>query len=169
MSSGFKRFGVWATRSLVGLGLVLFATSVPGADSQSTTIARGAGTTIIQGGTGGTTPLPVITTLAFHAEQAGGVVTGDFECLARAPASSGSAEFTANAMYVTGQITGAVVNGDAATLTGTATITGLGMGSNVPFQIVVHRGGPGARAVLTTSGLVFNEILLEGSIEVFQE
>jgi hypothetical protein len=73
-------------------------------------------------------------------------------------------------MYVTGQITGAVSNGDTATLTGTATITGLGAGSGVPFELVVRRGGPGATAVLTTKGspiLVFNEILLEGSIEVF--
>jgi hypothetical protein len=75
-------------------------------------------------------------------------------------------------MYVTGQITGATVSGDAATLTGMATITaitGLGAGTNVPFQIVVRRGGPGATAVLTTKGtpqLVFNEILLEGSFEI---
>jgi hypothetical protein len=75
-------------------------------------------------------------------------------------------------MYVTGQITGATVSGDAATLTGTATITGLGVGTNVPYQIVVRRGGPGATAVLTTEGsprLVFNEVLLEGSFEVFQK
>jgi len=75
-------------------------------------------------------------------------------------------------MYVTGQITGATVNGDAATLTGTASITGLGAGTNVPYQIVVRRGGPGTTAVLTTEGsphLVFNEVLLEGSFEVFQK
>jgi hypothetical protein len=61
-----------------------------------------------------------------------------------------------------------VVNGDAAILTGTATITGLGAGTNVPFEIVVRRGGPGTTAVLTTAGLVFHEILVEGSIEVTQ-
>jgi hypothetical protein len=73
-------------------------------------------------------------------------------------------------MYVTGQITGATISGDTATLKGTAAITGLGAGSNVPFDIVVRRGGPGTTAVLTTKGtpqLVFNEILLEGSFEVF--
>jgi hypothetical protein len=72
-------------------------------------------------------------------------------------------------MYVTGQITGAVSNGDIATLTGTANITGLGAGSGVPFELVVHKGGPGTTAVLTTKGLpilVFNEILLDGSIDV---
>jgi hypothetical protein len=73
-------------------------------------------------------------------------------------------------MYVTGQITGAVSNGDTVTLTGTANITGLGAGSGVPFELVAHKGGPGTTVVLTTKGLpmlVFNEILLEGSIEVF--
>src|SRR5215470_9718707 len=134
--------------ALLGLGLVttLFAPSVPAHDSQGTTIARGAGTTIIEGGTGSTGGfIPVFTTLAFHAEQDGGTVTGDFECFARAPESgtgAGSAAFTVNAMYVTGRITGALVEGDTATLTGTATITGLGAGNNVPFAIVVHRGGP---------------------------
>jgi hypothetical protein len=49
-----------------------------------------------------------------------------------------------------------------------ATITGLGAGASVPFEITVQRGGPGATAVLTTAGLVFHEILVEGSIEVFQ-
>jgi len=158
--------------SLLGLGLmtILFAPSVAAHDSQGTTIARGAGTTIIEGGTGSTGGfIPVFTTLAFHAEQDGGTVTGEFECFARmpeSPAGTGSAAFTVNAMYVTGRITGAVVNGDAAKLTGTATITGLGAGTNVLFAIVVHRGGPGATAVLTTGGLVFHEILVEGSIEV---
>jgi hypothetical protein len=72
-------------------------------------------------------------------------------------------------MYVTGQITGTVTR-DTATLTGTAEITGLGAGSNVPFTFVVHAGGPGSAAVLTTEGsspLVFNEILLEGSFDIF--
>jgi len=158
--------------SLLGLGLAMtsMAPLALGDSSQGTTIARGAGTTIIEAGTGSSGGfIPVFTTLAFHAEENGGIVTGDFECFARVPESAtgtGSAAFTVNAMYVTGLITGAVVNGDAATLTGTATITGLGHGSNVPFNIVVHRGGAGAIAVLTTAGLVFHEILVEGSIEV---
>ena len=170
--------GLRTAVSLLGLGLTtaLFAPSVLAHGSQGTTIARGAGTTIIEGGTGSTGGfIPVFTTLAFHAEEDGGTVTGDFECFARVPegaTGTGSAAFTVNAMYVTGRITGAVITGDAATLTGMATITGLGAGTNVPFSIVVHRGGPGATAVLTTQSpaptgtLVFHEILLEGSIEV---
>jgi|SRR6516165_688859 hypothetical protein len=170
--SFFESSGLRTAASLLGLGLVIasFSPSVLGHNSQGALIARGAGTTIIEGGTGSTGGfIPVFTTLAFHAEEDGGGVTGDFECFARVPESptgSGSAAFTVNAMYVTGRITGAVLNGDAATLTGTATITGLGAGTNVPFSIVVHRGGPGATAVLTTGALVFHEVLVEGSIEV---
>ncbi len=171
MRRGLKLSAAWSAALVAGLGLVttLLAPAALSGNSQPATIARGAGTTIIQGG--GPGGVPVLTTLAFHAEQDGAAVTGDFECLARAPDSgtgSGSAAFTVNAMYVTGQVTGAAVNGDAATLTGTATITGIGAGSNVPFEIVVRKGGPGATAVLTTAGLVFHEILVEGSIEVFQ-
>ena len=136
-------------------------------------IGRGAGTTIIQGGTGAAGGFtPVLTTIAFHAERQGGAVTGGFECLARTPEATtgpGSAQFTVNAMYVTGQITGAVVNGDSATLTGTANITGIAAGSNVPFTFVVRKGGPGATSVLTVNSstvAVFNEILIEGRFEV---
>jgi len=49
----------------------------------SKVIARGAGTTIIQGGTGAPSFTPVLTTIAFHAERQGGAVTGGFECLER--------------------------------------------------------------------------------------
>src|SRR5437867_7653258 len=106
------------------------------ASARSAVLARGGGTTLVQGGTGETGGfVPVLTTLSFHAERGGQGVTGAFECLARAPEApngAGSAQFTVNAMYVTGQVTGAVVNGDSATLTGTANVTGLGAGSNVP-------------------------------------
>ena len=51
-------------------------------------IARGGGTTIIQGGTGSPGFVPVLSTVAFHAEQSGNIVTGDFECLALAPLAS---------------------------------------------------------------------------------
>jgi hypothetical protein len=133
-------------------------------------LARGAGQTIIQGGTGQAGGfVPVITTIAFHAERQGQGVSGSFECLAIAPAAptgDGSGQFTVNAMYVTGQITSVVVDGETATLKGTATITGLGAGTNVPFTFVVRKGGPGSTAVLTASGLTFHEILLEGSFEV---
>ncbi len=156
--------------ALTGLAVGAFGEKSSDSDLVSGTIARGAGTTIIEGGTGSAGGfVPVLTTIAFHAETSGGTVTGDFECLARPPAAATSAQFTVNAMYVTGQITGAVVNGDTATLTGTANITGLGAGSGVPFELVVRKGGPGSTAVLTTKGspvLVFHEILLEGSFKV---
>ena len=169
-----KRYLVVLLVLIVGVGLAaLFSPRLAsGNEAHDKTIARGAGTTIIQGGTGSPNFVPVLTTLAFHAEREGGTVTGAFECLARAPEHNtgpGSTQFTVNAMYVTGQITGATVSGDEATVTGIATITGLGVGTNVPFQIVVRRGGPGTTAVLTTEGsprLVFNEILVEGSFQV---
>jgi hypothetical protein len=158
------------------------ALSIPIALAQSesdhsapTILARGAGTTIIEGGTGKAGGfVPVETTIAFHAERTStGGITGDFECFARIPAAAsgaGSGQFTVNAMYVTGQIKTAVIAGDTATLSGTADITGLGAGTNVPFTLIVRTGGPGATAELTTNGaseLVFREILLQGKFEVF--
>ena len=159
---------------LVGACVLLLSFPVHSASAQSAskTVAHGAGTTIIQGGTGSPGFVPVLTTIAFHAEKSGNTVTGGFECLARVPAVAtgpGSAQFTVNAMYVTGLVTGAVLREGEATLTGTAQITGLGAGSGVPFEFVVHSGGPGTTAVLTTRGsplLVFNEILTEGSFQV---
>jgi hypothetical protein len=141
------------------------------ASSDDRVVARGGGTTIIQGGTGAAGGFtPVLTKVAFHVERESGAVTGGFECLALAPeATSGSGQFTVNAMYVTGQITAATVHGDTATLTGTATITGIGAGTSVPFTFVVGRGGPGATSVLTvnsSSVLVFHEILIEGNFEI---
>jgi hypothetical protein len=137
-------------------------------------VAQGGGTTIVQGGTGKSGGfLPVLTTLGFHAERKAGAVTGSFECLARTPQNitgSDSAEFNVNAMYVTGEISGITVMRDTATLTGTANITGLGAGHDVPFTFVVRAGGPGSVAVLTTEGsprLVFNETLLSGSFSIF--
>lgn len=172
--SAFKLIAVGAL--VTASCLVLLSTrTVSGrvSDDNNGRIARGAGTTIIEGGSGSPGFVPVLTTVAFHAQRESGAVTGAFECQARVPENNtgtGSAQFTVNAMYVTGQIRAATVTGDTATLTGTATITGLGAGSNVPFEIDVRRGGPGTTAVLTTKGtpqLVFNEILVEGSFEVF--
>ena len=160
---------------IAATSLMLLATfGIAVAHGQATqSIARGGGTTIIHGGTGSPTFVPVITTIAFHATKSGNSVTGSFECLAEAPeAATGakSAQFTVNAMYVTGQITEASVSGDTATLTGTANITGLGAGSNVHFTFVVQKGGPGATSVLTVDTLPtnpFHEILLQGSFEVW--
>jgi hypothetical protein len=161
--------------AVVSLALVMLITTrtVMGRDSDNDNgqIARGAGTTIIHGGTGSPNFVPVITTIAFHAERSGGGVTGEFECLALAPepaSGPGSGQFTVNAMYVAGKVTGASVHEDTATLTGTADITGLGVGTNVPFTFVVHKGGPGSAAVLTVNSLTFpfHEILVQGAFQV---
>src|SRR6266851_8298667 len=73
-----------------------------GAQSESTTnvLAQGGGRTIVQGGTGQPGFVPVVTTIAFHAEKTGQVVSGGFECLALVPAvatGNGSGQFTVNA------------------------------------------------------------------------
>lgn len=159
----------------IGVAALFSPRLVSGNESDDKTIARGGGTTIIHGGTGPPGFVPVITTIAFHASGSGNSATGSFECLAEAPEAgtgSKSARFTVNAMYVTGQITGASVHGDTATLTGTANITGLGAGSDVPFTFVVEKGGPGATSILTVGTLPatpFHEILLQGSFDVAGE
>jgi hypothetical protein len=127
--------------------------------------AAGAGRTIIEGGTGGTSPLPVTTTVAFHAAGNG----GDFECLALAPPTptgAGSGTFTTNAMYVTGMVTSLEVKGDSALLHGVATVTGLGAGQHRAFTAAITDGGPGATVELTVSGLTFHEILIDGHFSV---
>lgn len=173
-----------SARSAIAIAAIVIAiaevSNISAAEAESepssTVLARGGGTTIVQGGTGKSGGfVPVITTIAFHAEKKGGTITGSFECLAKAPehaTGAGSAQFTVNVMYVTGQITTATIGLDTATLTGTADITGLGVGTGVPFTFVVRSGGPGANAVLTTEGsprLVFNETLLEGSFKVLPD
>src|SRR5215831_5232271 len=149
---------------------IAMATAVTQPAEAAKVLARGGGKTIIQGGTGLAGGfVPVITTIAFHAEREGQTVSGDFECLALVPAvpiGNGSGQFTINAMYVTGQVTSVEIEGRTATLKGIATITGLGAGTKVPFTFVVRNGGPGSTSVLTASGLTFHEILLEGSFEV---
>jgi hypothetical protein len=169
-------------QALLTLGLVavvvLFivgtlSQSARGAEKTARVMVRGGGTTMIEGGTGSAGGfVPVLTTVAFHAASVNDGVAGSFECLARAPqaaAGAGSADFTTNAMYVTGEVTSVKVSGDVVTLAGSATITGLGAGSAVPFTFVAQKGGPGATAVLTTDGnthLEFHEVLVEGSFEV---
>jgi hypothetical protein len=170
-NSIFGRLGLWVVAALVAIGSTLVIVAPSNADSNGRRTVRGGGTTIVEGGAPGF--IPVLTKIAFNARQSS-AATGSFECLALAPASAAgpqSGEFNVNAMYVTGQVTGLTVRGKTATLTGTATITGLGAGSNVPFEFVLEDGGPGARAVLTTSPgepdeLVFNEILVEGHFAV---
>jgi len=112
------------------IAMVAAATSASTQPVQAVKVlARGGGKTIIQGGTGHAGGfLPVVTTIAFHAERQGQAISGDFECLALVPAvptGNGSGQFTINAMYVTGQVTSVQIDGETATLKGTATITGL--------------------------------------------
>src|SRR5260370_13998306 len=84
--------------------MLLSTRTVFGRDSDNDNgIARGAGTTIIHGGTGSPNFVPVITTIAFHAERSGAGVTGEFECLALAPPQPGArprrGQFTAKPIY----------------------------------------------------------------------
>ena len=156
---------------------VLFSTRIVSghdSDNDNKEIARGGGTTIIHGGTGSPDFIPVITTVAFHAERSNGGVTGEFDCLAfapEAPTGAHSGQLTVNAMYVVGKITGASVHEDIVTLTGLSNITGLGVGTNVPFTFIAHRGGPGASAILTVNSLAFsfNEILVQGAFEIHDQ
>jgi hypothetical protein len=79
------------------IALTVAATSVSAQPPQAQVLARGGGKTIIQGGTGAPGFVPVITTIAFHAERQGQAVSGDFECLALVPAmatGNGSGQFT---------------------------------------------------------------------------
>ena len=125
----------------------------------------GGGKTIIEGGGPGF--IPVTTVLAFHANAQGGA----FECLALMPPvatsfSPESGDFEVNAMYVTGKVTSVTIRDGTAVLQGTATVTGLGAGTNLPFTFEAHAGGPGTTATLTVSGLTFHEILLEGQVTI---
>lgn len=170
--NGRSRFGPWWPRLRLGgalLALALIASVsgpvIAGAESDSHLRVSGAGRTIIEGGTGGSSPIPVMTVLAFHAGPQG----GDFECLALAPAASTgdrSGRFDVNAMYVTGTVNSVSVTGHTAVLRGTANVTGLGAGHNVPFKATVQAGGPGTTVILEVSGLTFHEILLEGQISI---
>ena len=134
-----------------------------GHDHQSGAI-RGAGTSIVRGGTGPQTFAPVLTKFGFSWVDG----KGGFECLALASSVAagkpGSGTFDTNAMYVTGSLSSDQVAKSSAVLTGTATVTGLGAGTDKAFTATVTRGGPGATLVLQISGLTFSEIVLEGEI-----
>jgi hypothetical protein len=170
--NGPSRLGTWWPKLRLGAALLALAliASVAGpasasAESENHLNVSGAGRTIIEGGTGGTSPLPVMTVLAFHANGQ----SGAFECLALAPAAGtgdGSGRFEVNAMYVTGTVTSVRVTGHTAVLRGTATVTGLGAGNNVPFTVTVQAGGPGTTVTLDISKLTFHEILLGGRINI---
>ena len=150
---------------LVGSGLY-WVVSAQAQSTKSTSSVSGAGTSLIEGGTGAPSFHPVETTFAFH----WGNGQGHFECLALTPSappgSAGSGNFDTNAMYVTGPITSVSVEGTTAVLKGTASVTGLGAGSKVSFVATTRAGGPGTTLVLKISGLTFNEIVLAGQINV---
>jgi hypothetical protein len=149
----------------VAIGLALAVLAQAGTRDEGKTLGgsiRGAGTTIVEGGTGPPSFTPIVTKVAFHWRKS----TGGFECLALAPGpqagTPGSGSFDTNIMYVTGEISSAEIDGHTAVLKGSATVTGAGAGSNRPFTATVTRGGPGATLVLEVSGLTFEEIVLEG-------
>jgi hypothetical protein len=162
-----KRRGrkAWVIAIVVGATLLAAVIAPSGTPAEGKKDGRrigGAGTTILESGTGPPSFTPVITKVAFH-WRAG---AGHFECLALAPSADagrpGSGNFDTNVMYVTGPITASEINGDTAVLKGSSTVTGLGAGSDLPFTATVTRGGPGATLVLEVSGLTFREILLKG-------
>ena len=173
-----KRLGVVFTRwwivaastILIGLALCWALLAQSGSPSK-TIIARGAGTTILEGGTGSPDFIPVLTQIAFHVEIVDGAVIGNFECLARAPhAATGptSGDFDTNVMYVTGTVEGVAIDGDTIRISGGSDCTGIGAGSNVPFSAEIQKGGPGAWVVLTAGAAkqVFRETLLNGLFEI---
>src|SRR5438876_11130320 len=149
---------------LIALAVIGPSSVVANGDAGKHPRVSGAGKTIIEGGTGGAAPVPVTTLVAFHADAQG----GDFECLALAPSqvtSTGSGEFDANVMYVTGKVTSLEIAKGVATLRGTATVTGLGAGQGASFIASVQAGGPGTTVKLDVSGFTFHEILVEGHID----
>jgi len=144
--------------------LLLIDTSPSWGNDHGTEVitVQGAGTSILTGGGPGTTP--VITKLGINFENG----SGHFDCLALMPpppaGTEGSGTFDNNVMYVTGPITAARRQGETVVLTGTATVTGVGAGTNQAFTVTADRGGPGAKVVLVVSGQTFVETILEGSV-----
>ena len=164
----------------LGAGLILSLLvgvthrAIHGQTSKTVLLARGAGATMLEGGSGPPDFMPVLTKVAFHAELVDGVVTGAFECLALAPKEAkgqASGDFSQNVMYVTGTVDTATVEGDSIRLTGNSECTGIGAGSSVPFSVVIRKGGPGATVVLRggTPPQVFREILLDGLFEILTD
>jgi hypothetical protein len=149
---------------VLAAGLMAMTVIAQATGGRSAGDVRGGGTSIVAGGTGAPDFTPVITKVAFHWMKG----EGRFECLALAPSkaagSAGSGNFDTNVMYVTGEVDSASVVGATVVLKGSATVTGVGAGSNRPFTLTAWRGGPGTRLVLEVSGLTFDETLLGGQI-----
>src|SRR5437870_12425985 len=136
-----KRLGVVFTRwwivaaSTILIGLVLcWALLAQSGSPGKRVIVRGAGTTILEGGTGSPDFIPVLTQVAFHVEIVDGAVIGNFECLALAPPKSTGAtraDFNTNVMYVTGTFQTLLIAGDPVRLSGRPDCRGIGARWNV--------------------------------------
>ena len=171
----------WRQRSLAAgfatlfiAGCCWFASGQAPPQSRVRVLAHGAGTTLLEGGSGSPDYVPVFTKVAFHAETVDGVATGGFECLAIGPSAkkgAGSANFSENIMYVTGNVETASVEGNTIRITGNSDCTGIGAGANVPYEAVIRKGGPGATIVLRagTPAQVFREVLIEGVFDIFAD
>ena len=148
----------------LALAVLSLSTITPAWGDEGGRAVQGGATTTVAGGTGAPSFKPVITKLTFHWRDG----QGHFECLALAPSADagnpGSGNFDTNVMYVTGAIAAVEIKGSTAVLTGSATVTGLGAGANLPFTATAERGGPGTTFVLSISGLTFHETILEGQI-----
>jgi hypothetical protein len=164
---------LWKGLAVVALAVVaalvaalVLPSATPADNDHRGRSVRGAGTTLVEGGTGPPSFDPILTKVGF--QWRGGA--GQFECLALTPSAKagtqGSGNFDKNVMYVTGAITSVEVDGRTAVLKGSATVTGAGAGQNRPFTATVRGGGPGATLVLEVSGLTFKEILLEGEFSI---
>ena len=168
--------------------ITTLALALCGARAQAMPIViSGGGETMLIGGSGGTQPLPVKTNFVLHIVKDGDQVNGSFECLAlgpSAPSGPGSGMFTENIMYVSGKVTSVSnLTKSSAAFTGTANVTGIGAGVNLPFDCLVEStsavpsavkangvgvsaGGSGAHMTLNVSGLTFDEIVTLGGISI---
>jgi hypothetical protein len=167
----FTRWWIVAASAILIVLVLCWALAAQSSSPGKRVIARGAGTTILEGGTGSPDFIPVMTEIAFHVEIVDGAVIGNFECLARAPHTGTgptSAAFDTNVMYVTGSVEGVAIDGDTIRISGGSDCTGIGAGRDVPFSAEIQKGGPGASVVLTAgvTGQVFRETLLNGSFEI---
>jgi hypothetical protein len=166
-----KRYRIVALLPAIVLAAVLCWRVPAQSPANVQIIARGAGVTMLEGGTGSPDFLPVMTQIAFHVENVGGVISGNFECLAfgpHSPAGPLSGAFDSNVMYVTGPVQGVALVGDTIRISGGSNCTGIGAGTNVPFSAIIQKGGPGATVILTggANQQVFRETLVSGFFEM---
>jgi hypothetical protein len=129
----------------------------------------GAGTTILNDGTGSSAP--TMGTIGVNAEQGKG---GTLQFIAFTQDASmgrpGSGVFGTQVMYLTGKIDSIDVTGQnpdfTAHVRGTVTVTGRGAGKNVPLEGAMTSGGPGTTFELKFSGQTLNGIMTDGVIHV---